>query len=552
MSLKFRFLLMLPVLLAVCPLRVALATTPICISGAEKVAKGVAFIPIEDRPLSRLNAPAKPWLEIEAEQHYFYIGLTPREMMLGASPKKQATLNAQLRELGRKELSALLKELKIPSAQFEMWPHYDDWGAHTWVIARYRENEQAPWKWLDTKNHTPTSKGGAADKPRAILPLHLNPQSARDADLLFNNQPKDLYQRPLFGNAIWLNPQKTEVAHAWLSPATLELEKDSLTVHGLQSLVIPPPSRFNGNSKTFIVDASKEKVSWPHEINFEKQERVSNHSSTLKSPLVSFGEDFTKNYQHDVSRFSGETPISDPQTQKRIDFQKLSSADAGNEITLLSRYLKKGYEKIGFGTKPGFTIEEQNFDWRGIPQSNLILKIKGSLPPSRNRPVILSDHIDKAISEDIYESENKRVTTPGADDNGTATAALRGAASIFVDRYKEKPPLHDIWIVHFTGEEFPTNCAGARHFVSELLKAKQDIGANINLDMLGHRLLADKTFQINPAYSPGSGAIAAEALGAAQSLGTDWQAVIRSPESKKSYYTQTDSAIFDIAGFPRF
>jgi len=497
--------------------------------------------------LSSLDNSVAPWLSLEAEQPRLYVGLSPRELVLSMSPKAKADLNPSLRDLGKKALQSLLRELKLKSAEFEMWPQYDDWGAHTWVIARYRETETHQWIWLNETHHQPLSNGGPADRPRAILPRHLNPNVAQDAALIFDQTPKDLYQQPLFSTVLWMNHDLTQVTHPWLSPSRMEGFKPPANT---RAIALPAPSRFNGSAKTFVTKASQQEINWPNEIQFTKHLDRPFQPENKPSRAVYFRKEFSKKYRDDVSRFSGALPVHDPDHGKLIDFEKLSSGDPQNHLLALVRYLKERYEAIGFGKTPNSTIEIQSYEWRTIPQANLVLKIKGSNPSALNRPIILSDHIDKAISEDIFEATAERITTPGADDNATATSTLLRASEIFKARYQLKPPPHDIWIVHFTGEEFPANCAGARHFVSQLLRSKQDIGANINIDMIGHHTPHDKIFQLNPGFSLRSKEIALEALRVAKALGNQWVPMIRSSESKTSYYTQTDSMIFDIAGYP--
>jgi hypothetical protein len=75
----------------------------------------------------------------------------------------------------------------------------------------------------------------------------------------------------------------------------------------------------------------------------------------------------------------------------------------------------------------------------------------------------------------------------------------------------------DIWLIHLTGEEFPSDCMGARNFCKSLieknliLKVDKNTGANLSeteivglyvMDMIGHNRDNDQDiFQISPGKS---------------------------------------------------
>jgi len=140
--------------------------------------------------------------------------------------------------------------------------------------------------------------------------------------------------------------------------------------------------------------------------------------------------------------------------------------------------------------------------------------------PGRNRgeAVIMADHYDTAYMEDVYETSRggsgARMSAAGADDNYSATATLLQAAPIFLQLSKEGRLERDVWLVHLTGEEFPSDCMGARHLAQALVQqtlqlrlmdgAKQDlsgvqvVGVYV-LDMIGHNRENDlDDFQISP------------------------------------------------------
>jgi len=86
----------------------------------------------------------------------------------------------------------------------------------------------------------------------------------------------------------------------------------------------------------------------------------------------------------------------------------------------------------------------------------------------RKRAVIMADHYDTAYMEDCFDGRvgqaGARLAACGADDNHSATVALMLAAPIFMKLSKQGKLQHDIWLVHLTGEEFPSDCMGRQVF----------------------------------------------------------------------------------------
>jgi hypothetical protein len=115
-------------------------------------------------------------------------------------------------------------------------------------------------------------------------------------------------------------------------------------------------------------------------------------------------------------------------------------------------------------------------------ERNLIVVIPGR---DRSKAVIMADHYDTAYMEDHYEKENggngARLAACGADDNHSATSALMLGAPIFLALSRQGKLACDIWLVHLTGEEFPSDCMGARdlsqHLVQKTLKMRLPSGA---------------------------------------------------------------------------
>jgi len=92
----------------------------------------------------------------------------------------------------------------------------------------------------------------------------------------------------------------------------------------------------------------------------------------------------------------------------------------------------------------------------------------------RSRAVIMADHYDTAYMEDTFGythgGKGPRISAAGADDNHSATAALMLGAEVFLDLSRAGKLGCDVWLVHLTGEEFPSDCMGARHLCQQVVQ----------------------------------------------------------------------------------
>ena len=178
-----------------------------------------------------------------------------------------------------------------------------------------------------------------------------------------------------------------------------------------------------------------------------------------------------------------------------------------------------------------------DFDWWGgwlenqqgrTHERNLLFGIPGR---DRSRAVIMADHYDTAYMEDVYYAarggSGARIAAAGADDNHSATAALMLAADVLCRLSREGKLGCDVWLVHLTGEEFPSDCMGARHLCSRLVEGTLQLhrnGGRVDglsqvrvrgvyvLDMVAHNNdHARDIFQIAPGVGPESLRLAYEA-----------------------------------------
>ncbi len=225
--------------------------------------------------------------------------------------------------------------------------------------------------------------------------------------------------------------------------------------------------------------------------------------------------------------------ILDPVTQRILKHHQRDLDALGDYLLAYYRQVIAacGMQGIALvGDLPFRWKTDFNFDWWGgwvndqegrLEERNLMVVIPGR---DRSRAVIMADHYDTAYMEDIYYKEKggsgARLAAAGADDNHSATAALMGAVPVFCDLSRKGNLGCDIWIIHLTGEEFPSDCLGSRHLCQQLVEGtlklrlsgdqKKDLadikiqGAFI-LDMIAHNNESElDIFQISPGMGSGS------------------------------------------------
>jgi hypothetical protein len=233
-------------------------------------------------------------------------------------------------------------------------------------------------------------------------------------------------------------------------------------------------------------------------------------------------------------------------------------------------------------------------------ERNLLVVIPGK---DHHRAVIMADHYDTAYMEDLYYKERggklARIAAAGADDNHSATAALMLAAPVFMEMSRAGQLACDVWLVHLTGEEFPSDCMGARSLAQGLVErslkfrvpgrksrdlSKVKIEGVYVLDMIAHNRFPDRdVFQISPGLSRTSYWLAYQAhlasmiwnsraaewnqlperrdrgRGQRSTIGTTIPEIARHPELRgevrvprdpRSSLFNTDGQIFSDAGIP--
>jgi hypothetical protein len=222
--------------------------------------------------------------------------------------------------------------------------------------------------------------------------------------------------------------------------------------------------------------------------------------------------------------------VLDPKTRKKLKHHN-------RDLEALGDYLLEHYAKVAaaagmteqvlVGELPFRWHTDFNFSWSGgwslnqdgeSYERDIVIVTPGK---DRKRAVIMADHYDTAYMEDVYGITGKgggpRIAAAGADDNHSATATMMLAAPIYLDLAKEGKLETDIWLVHLTGEEFPSDCMGARALCQKVVEgsmkillaggrwkslAKTRIEGVYVMDMIAHNNDREKdVFQIAPGAS---------------------------------------------------
>jgi hypothetical protein len=495
--------------------------------------------------LAALATDPAPWLHLEAnslQRSPVYLGSTPRELALGLAPVDGGAVRLpatekSLAELQMKNIYQSLQAKKLITASntltVESWPVRDDRGRLTWAYARWRVSSTSPWRWLRTAD-TPNTD------PDTFAPYVLDPTVQSDHTALFG-APDDYgwYVEPDFGDSIWVrrsdDPALAEPIEAWLPNSLLAgyAERD---LSDRLALVLPPPARLNGKPITFNLVVKGDVVTWPS--GFQWTEPEPEPGPTPGSVVIDpYPLDFASAYRNDVLALDGEAEAVFPISGRVERFTVKNNALPDNQLAAVFEYLEERYELLGLQTW------RQDFVWRGMPQTNLVAVIPGTdrdLPP-----LVIADHVDTAFDEDLA-MKGIWMAVPGADDNSTGSAAVLRAADVLRDRQ----PQRTIWLVHFTGEEFPADDLGARALVSAMLADREDIYALLLIDMIGFAGTNQQQLQLSAGNQAVSLHVASVGLDAAADVAPELAPLLRMRYDDRSYLYNTDGIIFSENGYP--
>lgn len=272
--------------------------------------------------------------------------------------------------------------------------------------------------------------------------------------------------------------------------------------------------------------------------------------------------------------------VGDEVTASRLTYQSRQLEALGDHILDYYRTVvakSKMQKDVLVGELPFRWQPECEFSWSGAwlqnkeepRERNLVVVIPGK---DRQRTVIMADHYDTAYMEDCFDGrvgkEGARLAACGADDNHSATAALMLAAPIFMKLSKQGKLAHDIWLVHLTGEEFPSDCMGARHLIKLLVEknlilhlprgkkkdlSKVKVEGVFDLDMIAHNQEKEPDiFQIASGTGSASQRLAYQAHMANMvwnDLTTEWNQTKERKGKPRGRRSPHGSAIPDVAAF---
>ena len=181
-------------------------------------------------------------------------------------------------------------------------------------------------------------------------------------------------------------------------------------------------------------------------------------------------------------------------------------AVTGQDIGELQAQLDKGESVEGFaldGIEVGATIDVQREKSMG---RNVLARLPADVDGDRPALVIGAhvDHLGRGEGSGSLALDSERgVIHPGADDNASGVAAMLEIAQHLADLQAQGKlaAQRDILFAAWSGEELGT--LGSSHFVESLAgagKLEQQVGAYLNLDMVGH--LDDALYLQGIASSP--------------------------------------------------
>jgi hypothetical protein len=485
-----------------------------------------------------------PWklFPAEAQQRQpVYLGSSPLDMVLDGAATGVPSLPESLRILGEREIPAALSGVeRRGEIEVEAWPVLDDHGRPTWAIARWRKDAGSPWIWID--RGASRDEGDAAHDPIVLLPFTLDPVNGSDRALIFDDflTFADLYVQPRFGECVWTDRGEGRVLDAWLPPdGAAGYARDEATRGDRLCRVVPQPARLDAKPVTLVLRVDGAAIEWPPEIRWLKPPARPGIPAG-DAEIKAWPDDAEEAFRRDIAILSGQEEAVFPRSGRSARFHRKSCALPDNDILDVVAYLEERYAALGIAT------QRHEFSWRGIPQADLVAILPGTAPDAEDRPVVLSDHIDTAFAEDVFAKSGARLPVPGADDNGSATATLLLAARALA----HVPHRHDVWLVHLTGEEYPSDDLGARELVKELLREKRRLGGVVQLDMIGWRKAGDPVFQVSAGGGPDAATLGALAVAAASTAAPELEPELRLPGDPRSYLYNTDGQTFSEIGFP--
>lgn len=372
-----------------------------------------------------------------------------------------------------------------------------------------------------------------ADSPDLSRPVELWPRLLRRAthlSALHNFHLRDHYvhQTPL--NIVTLldtwqlvgeRPLRRSLAQALLRISKLE---------SLDEWLASLPERTSDPKEGHRVQKELDRLLEPPDAPQDLPEALTYGETATRSFEEAFWRDIqTLSYGHYINKDNADC-VQDPVTASHLshhqrDLERLGDYLIGRHRRVIAEADMEGQAVCGdlpfqwrtdfdFSLFGGWKLNQAGHGH----ERNILVVIPGK---DRSQAVVMADHYDTAYMEDLFDpsrgGSGARLAAAGADDNHSATSALLLAAPVFLRLAKEGKLERDVWLLHLTGEEFPSDCMGARNFSQALvertlklrvgedrftdLSATQVVGAYV-LDMVAHnRDNGQDVFQISPGKS---------------------------------------------------
>lgn len=469
-----------------------------------------------------------------------------RKFNHSGTPSRPSLRQDQI-DLGVRQIKALAEKKGLSTVEFEGWPTRNARGVDSWTWARFRRTPTEAWVWLVFPSENPVVGilDIDVDDSAPLLPLVRDAEgNPKDYDEIFRDflDFRFLTMKPIFGDVIWTTQLgggalMTSWFNPDLRPVYEQCAPQAARSFGIE---LPQPARFHDRPLTFIATYDGSRVHWSPDLDAAPAMPGSIMPKPEKVQVTDWLPNFFDIYRDAIAVISGAEVARFPISGSEMRFTRKNNAQIDHHLEYLNDYLQERYKELGIETR------RLPFDWRRMTHSNLVAVIPGLMQGRDPNPVMMMDHIDTAFAKDIFYSSGLRISVPGADDNATAVAALILAA----EQLRGRNFKHDIWLVHLTGEEFPADDLGARHFIQSLDLNRIEPSAMIQLDMIGYSKTSVTEFQINPGDSLASIELARLAMGAAADVAPNMRGLYRPYGSPESYLYNTDGIVFADYGLP--
>ena len=230
------------------------------------------------------------------------------------------------------------------------------------------------------------------------------------------------------------------------------------------------------------VAAFSEHLGVPADVTFDAKDALTFHHTATRPFEMKYWKTIAKLAEGRYLNKNSADCSSDPATQARLPWPQ-------RDLDQLGDFLLDYYRKLARETGTKAIVGDMPFRWKTdfefpwmegwlrnqdgrTQERNIVCIIPGR---NRKEAIVMGDHYDTAYMEDTYgyrsgKNDGARMAASGADDNHSATSALMLGAEVFMELSRQGKLARDVWIVHLTGEEFPSDCLGARHLAQLLVE----------------------------------------------------------------------------------